>query len=64
MSHRGTWEERCTVAVYPEACPLVWWVVEAPYRFNQDILEEGPGEIKDQSSRVANTSSGGRGHPQ
>ena len=52
------------MAVYPEACPLVWWVVGAPYRFNQDVLEEGPGEIKDQSSRVADTSSGGRGHPQ
>lgn len=55
---------RCTVAVYPKACPLVWWVVGAPYRINEDVLEESPGESKNQFSCVTDTSSRSRGHPQ
>ena len=50
--------------VHPKACPLVWWVVGAPYRINEDILEESPRESKNQLSCVADTSSRSRGHPQ
>jgi len=29
------------MAVYPEACSLVWWLVGAPYRTEEDVSEEG-----------------------
>ena len=38
------------MAIYPEACTLVWWVVGAPYRVNEDVFEEDSEESKNLSS--------------
>ena len=47
-----------------QSMPLVWWVVGVPYQVNEDVLEESPGESKNQLSCVVDTSSRSRGHPQ
>ena len=38
LGRQGVWWQR--------APPPVWWVVGASYRFNEDVLEEGSGKIK------------------
>ena len=35
------------MAGHLKACPLVWWLVGAPYRTDKDVSEEGSGKVED-----------------
>jgi len=57
-SHRRIGKERRAMAIHPQTCPLVQWVVGAPYQTDENVTEESTREIKDQSNRIADISSG------